>query len=208
MIAIIDYGMGNLRSVEKGFERVGFPATVTADPAVIREASHIVLPGVGAFRDCMTQLEQAGFVDPILSVIAEGRPFLGICLGLQLLFSQSEEFGLHQGLGVIPGRVVRFPDGMTEQGEKLPVPHMGWNQISITAPSPLFNGIQDGSNVYFVHSYYVVPDDPAVVAATCEYGAPFCAAIRKDNLVATQFHPEKSQEIGLAMLKNFALMKG
>jgi glutamine amidotransferase len=208
MIAIIDYGMGNLRSVQKGFERVGYPADVTSDPAVILAADKIVLPGVGAFRDCIHNLEQGGFVDPILKVISEGRPFLGICLGLQLLFSESEEFGLHKGLGVIPGRVVRFPEGMTEAGEKLPVPHMGWNQISLKKAPLLFNGVEDDSNVYFVHSYYVKPDDTSVVAATCQYGIDFCAAIQRDNVMATQFHPEKSQAIGLQMLKNFAEMKG
>lgn len=208
MIAIIDYGMGNLRSVQKGFERVGSEALVTSDPQQILQADRVVLPGVGAFRDCIRNLEQGGFVEPILKVIAEGRPFLGICLGLQLLFSESEEFGLHRGLGVIPGRVVRFPEGMSAAGEKLPVPHMGWNQISLKTPSPLFEGIADQSNVYFVHSYFVKPDDHSVVAATCDYGLEFCAAIRKDNLVATQFHPEKSQAIGLKMLKNFAEMKG
>lgn len=208
MIAIIDYGMGNLRSVQKGFERVGFASEITADPARILAAEKIVLPGVGAFRDCIHNLRQGGFVEPILQVIAEGRPFLGVCLGLQLLFSESEEFGLHKGLGVIPGRVVRFPEGMKDQREKLPVPHMGWNQITLTGATPLFEGIQDGSNVYFVHSYYVKPDDPTVVAATCNYGLEFCAAIRKDNVIATQFHPEKSQAIGLQMLKNFAEMKG
>lgn len=207
MIAIIDYGMGNLRSVQKGFERIGREAVITSNPAQVLEADRIVLPGVGAFRDCIRNLEQGGFVEPILKVIADGRPFLGICLGLQLLFSESEEFGLHKGLGVIPGRVVRFPDAMTEDNEKLPVPHMGWNQITFRQPAPLFNGIADGSNVYFVHSYYVKPDDQAVVAATCSYGLEFCAAIRKNNLVATQFHPEKSQTIGLQMLKNFTEMK-
>ena len=208
MIAIIDYGMGNLRSVQKGFERVGVATEVTSDPARLLSADKVVLPGVGAFRDCIRNLDQGGFIEPILRVIAEGRPFLGICLGLQLLFSESEEFGLHKGLGVIPGRVVRFPEGMQEAGEKLPVPHMGWNQLSLKTPSPLLHGIAEGSNVYFVHSYYVKPDDPAVVAATCTYGLEFCAAIRRDNLVATQFHPEKSQAIGLTMLKNFAEMKG
>ncbi len=208
MIAIIDYGMGNLRSVQKGFEKIGFEATVTTDPQMVLQAERIVLPGVGAFRDCIRNLEQGGFVEPILKVIADGRPFLGICLGLQLLFSESEEFGLHKGLGVVPGRVVRFPAGMSGQGGKLPVPHMGWNQIALKSSSPLFDGIVDASNVYFVHSYYVKPEDPAVVAATCTYGIEFCAAIRKGNLMATQFHPEKSQGIGLRMLKNFAEMKG
>lgn len=208
MIAIIDYGMGNLRSVQKGFEQVGFPAEITSDPAALLGADKIVLPGVGAFRDCINNLEQGGFVEPILKIIAEGRPFLGICLGLQLLFTESEEFGIHKGLGVIPGRVVRFPEGMSEQGQKLPVPHMGWNQILLRQPSPLFDSIDNGSNVYFVHSYYVKPEDSTVVAATCNYGIEFCAAIRHDNVMATQFHPEKSQGVGLKMLKNFAEMKG
>lgn len=203
MIAIIDYGMGNLRSVQKGFEKVGFEAVVTADPKVVLEADKIVLPGVGAFRDCIRNLEEGGFVEPILRVIAEGRPFLGICLGLQLLFTESEEFGLHRGLDIIPGRVVRFPEGMTENGEKLAVPHMGWNQLSIKSGSPLFAGIPDGTNVYFVHSYYVKPDDSAVVATTTDYGMEFCSSICRDNVMATQFHPEKSQEQGLNILKNF-----
>jgi len=203
MIAIIDYGMGNLRSVQKGFEKVGFDAVVTADPKVVLAADKVVLPGVGAFRDCIRNLEEGGFIEPILRVIREGRPFLGICLGLQLLFSESEEFGLHKGLDVIPGRVVRFPEGMVENGEKLAVPHMGWNQLSVRSPSPLLAGIPDGTNVYFVHSYYVIPDDPAVVATTTGYGIEFCSSIWKDNVVAAQFHPEKSQEQGLKILKNF-----
>jgi glutamine amidotransferase len=207
MIAIIDYGMGNLRSVQKGFEKVGFDAVVTADPRVLLEADKIVLPGVGAFRDCMHNLEQGGFVEPLIKVIQDGRPFLGICLGLQLLFTESEEFGLHKGLGVIPGRVVRFPDGMVENGEKLAVPHMGWNQISFNGSSPVFEGVEEGANVYFVHSYYVKPDDQSLVATTTSYGIDFCSSIRKNNIVATQFHPEKSQEIGLKILKNFGEMK-
>lgn len=208
MIAIIDYGMGNLRSVQKGFEKIGAEALVTSNPNDLLAADRVVLPGVGAFRDCIHNLEQGGFIEPIQKVIAAGKPFLGICLGLQLLFSESEEFGLHKGLDIIPGRVTRFPEGMTEAAEKLPVPHMGWNQISIKGEQPLFQGIADSSNVYFVHSYFVTPQDPAVVAATCTYGIEFCAAIRKDNVMATQFHPEKSQAIGLQMLKNFAEMKG
>jgi glutamine amidotransferase len=206
MIAIIDYGMGNLRSVQKGFEKVGFEAVVTSDPKVVLEAAKVVLPGVGAFRDCMHNLEQGGFVEPILKVIADGRPFLGICLGLQLLFTESEEFGLHKGLDVIPGRVVRFSEGMAEEGQKLAVPHMGWNQISFRTSSPLFKGIRDVSDVYFVHSYYVKPDDMSVVSTQTKYGIEFCSSIRKGNLVATQFHPEKSQATGLAMLKNFGEM--
>ncbi len=207
MIAIIDYGMGNLRSVQKGFEKVGFEAVVTSDPKAILGAERIVLPGVGAFRDCMKNLEQGGFIDPILRVINEGRPFLGICLGLQLLFSESEEFGNNRGLGLIPGRVLRFPAGMTRGGEELKVPHMGWNSLSIKQCDGLFNGIPDGTYFYFVHSYYVMPEDPSVIAATTDYGMEFCSSVRKDNIVATQFHPEKSQERGLAILRNFGEMK-
>jgi len=204
MIAIIDYGMGNLRSVQKGFEKVGFDAVVTSDPKVLFDAQRVVLPGVGAFRDCIRNLEEGGFVDPILKVISQGKPFLGICLGLQLLFTESEEFGLHKGLNVIPGRVLRFPEGMVEAGESLKVPHMGWNQIAVKREAPLFKEIADGSNVYFVHSYYVKPDDESVVSATTRYGIDFCCAIWRDNVMATQFHPEKSQDKGLTMLKNFA----
>jgi glutamine amidotransferase len=207
MIAIIDYGMGNLRSVQKGFEKVGFEAVVTADPKTVLEADRVVLPGVGAFRDCIRNLEEGGFIEPILRVVREGRPFLGICLGLQLLFTESEEFGIHQGLDIIPGRVVRFPEGMTENGEKLAVPHMGWNQLTIRQDAPLFRGIADGTNVYFVHSYYVKPTDSTVVATTTEYGIEFCSSICRDNVMATQFHPEKSQEMGLKILKNFGELR-
>jgi glutamine amidotransferase len=207
MIAIIDYGMGNLRSVQKGFEKVGFDAVVTADPRVVLEADRVVLPGVGAFPDCMRNLEQGGFVEPLLKVLQDGRPFLGICLGLQLLFTESEEFGVHKGLNVIPGRVVRFPEGMTEGEEELKVPHMGWNQVSIKRCPPALQGIEDGANFYFVHSFYVQPEDTSVVATTTGYGIEFCSSIWKDNIVATQFHPEKSQEKGLSILKNFGAMK-
>jgi glutamine amidotransferase len=204
MIAIIDYGMGNLRSVQKGFEKIGSEAIVTADPRVILQADRVVLPGVGAFRDCMHNLEQAGFVGPILKVIAEGRPFLGICVGMQLLFSDSVEFGLYNGLNVIPGHVLRFSDQMTVAGEKLKVPQMGWNQLSFKRRPPAFEGVDDDCNVYFVHSYYVSPDDSSVIATTTDYGIEFCSSVWKDNIVATQFHPEKSQAIGLQILKNFA----
>jgi len=207
MIAIIDYGMGNLRSVQKGFEKVGFEAVVTSDPKVVLEAERIVLPGVGAFPDCMRNLEQGGFVDPLLKVLQEGRPFLGICLGLQLLFTESEEFGTHKGLNVIPGRVVRFPEGMAEGDEELKVPHMGWNQLSVKRRPPAFEGISDGANFYFVHSYYVQPVDASVIATTTSYGIEFCSSIWKENIVATQFHPEKSQDKGLAILRNFGAMK-
>ena len=207
MIAIIDYGMGNLRSVQKGFEKIGHEAVVTADPQVVLQADRIVLPGVGAFRDCMHNLEQAGFVEPILKVIAEGRPFLGICVGMQLLFTDSVEFGLYSGLNVIPGHVLRFPDQMMVAGEKLKVPQMGWNQISFKRRPPAFAGVEDDSNVYFVHSYYVKPDDSSIIATTTDYGIEFCSSVWKDNVVATQFHPEKSQAIGLKILKNFAESK-
>jgi len=206
-IAIIDYGMGNLRSVQKGFEKVGFDAVVTADPKVVLQAEKVVLPGVGAFRDCMRNLEQAGFVEPILKVIREGRPFLGICVGMQLLFTDSVEFGQYEGLNVIPGHVLRFPEGMREGEEALKVPHMGWNQLAIKRRPPAFVEVADGANVYFVHSYYAKPEDERVVAATSSYGVEFCAAVWKDNIVATQFHPEKSQAVGLSILKNFGEMK-
>jgi glutamine amidotransferase len=207
MIAIIDYGMGNLRSVQKGFEKIGAEAIVTADPQVVLQADKVVLPGVGAFRDCMHNLEQAGFVEPILRVIAEGRPFLGICVGMQLLFTDSVEFGLYQGLNVIPGHVLRFPDDMTVATEALKVPQMGWNQLCFKRRPTAFAGIADGCNVYFVHSYYVKPDNDDVIATTTDYGIEFCSSVWKDNIVATQFHPEKSQDVGLRILKNFAEQK-
>jgi len=207
MIAIIDYGMGNLRSVQKGFEKIGSEAIITDDPQVVLRAERVVLPGVGAFRDCMHNLEQGGFVEPILKVIAEGRPFLGICVGMQLLFTDSVEFGLYSGLNVIPGHVLRFPDQMMVAGEKLKVPQMGWNQLCFKRRPPVFDGVDNGSNVYFVHSYYVKPDDSGVIATTTNYGIEFCSSVWMDNVVATQFHPEKSQAIGLQILKNFAELK-
>ena len=204
MIAIIDYGMGNLRSVQKGFENVGHEAIVTGDPQVVLSADKVVLPGVGAFRDCMRNLENGGFVEPILRVIAGGRPFMGICVGMQLLFSDSVEFGLYRGLDVIPGHVLRFPVDMTMGYEKLKVPQMGWNQLHFKHRPPVFEGIQDDANVYFVHSYYVKPDNEEIIATTTDYGFDFCSSVWQDNIVATQFHPEKSQDVGLRILKNFA----
>ena len=208
MIAIIDYGMGNLRSVQKGFEKIGAEAIVTADPQVVLQADKVVLPGVGAFRDCMRNLEQAGFVEPILKVIGEGRPFLGICVGMQLLFTDSIEFGLYRGLNIIPGHVLRFPEDMREGTEMLKVPQMGWNQLNFMRHPPAFEGIPDNSNVYFVHSYYAQPDNNDVIATTTDYGFEFCSSVWKDNIVATQFHPEKSQDVGLRILKNFAEING
>jgi glutamine amidotransferase len=198
MIAIIDYGMGNLRSVHKAFETAGHQAVVTRDIRVIADASHVVLPGVGAFGDCMANLERYDLIAPIRAAIQSGKPFLGICLGLQLLFTESEEFGSHKGLGVIPGRVKKF---VLDPGLK--VPHMGWNDIAILRPAPPFEGVATGSHCYFVHSYYVEPVDAAVIAAKAEYGKSFTAAVWRDNVVACQFHPEKSQRVGLQIIKNF-----
>lgn len=204
MINIIDYEMGNLRSVEKAFARLGFPARVSADPGDIRTAEKVVLPGVGAFRDCIENLRHGGFVEPLLEHISAGKPMLGICVGMQMLFDESEEFGRHKGLGLIPGKVVRFPAGMVEGGERLKVPHMGWNNIFIKQQSPLFKGIADESFVYFVHSYYCTADSQADIAASCRYGdIEFCASVWRDNIMATQFHPEKSQDVGLKIFKNF-----
>ncbi|PLY01706.1 MAG: imidazole glycerol phosphate synthase subunit HisH [Desulfuromonas sp.] len=204
MINIIDYEMGNLRSVAKAFESLGFAARVSAKAEDIRTADKVVLPGVGAFRDCVDNLRAGGFVEPLLEHIAAGKPMLGICVGMQMLFDESEEFGVHKGLGLIPGRVVRFPAGMVEGGSRLKVPHMGWNNISLKQDSPLFKGIDDGSFVYFVHSYYCAAENPADVAASCRYGdIEFCASLWRDNIMATQFHPEKSQDIGLQIFKNF-----
>ncbi len=199
MITIIDYQMGNLRSVQKGFERVGHQAEITSDPDVVRAAEKVVLPGVGAFEDAMTELRRRQLVEPICEAIDAGKPFLGICLGLQLLFDVSYEGGEHEGLKVLPGKVVRFD---LPHGYK--VPHMGWNQARICRPSPILKGIDEGTHFYYVHSYYVVPEDPAVTAIEAEYHRPFCAMISRDNLFATQFHPEKSQSKGLQLLKNFA----
>jgi glutamine amidotransferase len=204
MITIIDYEMGNLRSVEKAFEKLGFAARVSADPQDIKSAAKVVLPGVGAFRDCIHNLRQGGFVAPLLEHVAAGKPLLGICVGMQMLFDESEEFGRHQGLGLIPGKVLRFPPGMVENGERLKVPHMGWNTIRLKQSSPILADIAEGSYVYFVHSYYCAAENPADVAASCTYGEiEFCASVWHDNILATQFHPEKSQKIGLQIFKNF-----
>jgi glutamine amidotransferase len=202
MIAIIDYDMGNLRSVHKAFEAVGHPAVVTRDPRVIDQASHVVLPGVGAFGDCMDNLERYQLIEPIHRALAARKPFLGICLGLQLLFGESEEFGTHRGLNVIPGKVRRIPSA-SNLSEPLKIPHMGWNTISIQQPAPLLRGVESGSFVYFVHSFFVEPSDPAVTCTVTEYGIPFVSSIWKDNIFAAQFHPEKSQGVGLQVLKNF-----
>jgi len=199
MIQIIDYGMGNLRSVQKAFEKLGFAAQICADPAQVAAADRLVLPGVGAFRDAIHELNRLGFPDPIRDFVASGKPFLGICLGLQLLFDVSYEDGEFEGLGIVPGKVVRF-----DSQPGLKIPHMGWNALSVTKPCSLFDDIPVDSQVYFVHSYHVVPTDRSVVAATSNHGGDFVAAISRDNLFATQFHPEKSQRVGLKLLENFA----
>jgi len=205
MIAIIDYGMGNLRSVQKGFEHTGNAAMMAHDPAALADAAKLVLPGVGAFRDAIAALQARGLVEPIRAAIAAGKPFLGICLGLQLLFDRSFEDGEYQGLGVVPGDVVRFAVPSASQGPSdFKVPHMGWNQVRFRSRPPIFAGLDDGAYFYFVHSYYVVPRDPSVVATETDYPRPFCSSIWRDNLFATQFHPEKSQDAGLRVLKNFA----
>ncbi|HEV3025300.1 MAG TPA: imidazole glycerol phosphate synthase subunit HisH [Pirellulales bacterium] len=203
MIAIVDYGMGNLRSVQKGFEKVGHSATISDDPAVIARADKVVLPGVGAFPDAIGELRRRQMAGPVVAAIEAKKPFLGICLGLQLLFEVGWEGGRHEGLGVLAGEVVRF-----EVPPEYKVPHMGWNQLAILKPAPLLEGLADGTHVYFVHSYYVVPSDRSVIAAEASYPEPFTAMIWRDNLYATQFHPEKSQADGLRMLKNFAELVG
>lgn len=209
MIAIVDYGMGNLHSVKKGFERVGFPPEVTHDPDLIGQAEGLVLPGVGAFRKAMENLHARGLEKPILRYLESGRPFLGICLGLQLLFSESEEFGAERGLGFLSGKVVRFPGPDSpawKGGEVLKVPHMGWNAIRICKNTPVLAGIGEGAHFYFVHSYYPIPTDSEIVATTTEYGVPFVSSVSQGKLYACQFHPEKSQSAGLRVLENFGRM--
>jgi imidazole glycerol-phosphate synthase subunit HisH len=201
MIAIIDYGMGNLYSVEKAFAKLGAAAIITSDPQVIGTADRVVLPGVGAFGDCMRNLKQYGLVDVIRQVIAEGKPFLGICLGLQLLFAGSEEDPGVNGLGIFPGMVrkIKAPD--------LKIPHMGWNSLEIKKQSPLFDALPEKSYVYFVHSYHAVPDDPELIIAVTDYGGPVTAAIGRGNVQAVQFHPEKSSSTGMGILAGFKELK-
>ncbi len=201
MIAIIDYGMGNLRSVHKALEAVGSDAVVSSDPQTILDADSVVLPGVGAFKDCMDNLDRLGLIDVVRKSIHSGKPFLGICLGLQLLFEESIEFGTVEGLGILPGKVIRFnfPDDPA-----LKVPHMGWNTLTVNKPSPLFDSMDTHPYYYFVHSYYVVPETRDIIATTTRYGEDFVSGIEHDNIHAFQFHPEKSQKQGLAMLEKFA----
>lgn len=202
-VAVVDYGRGNLRSVQKALELVGLSATITRHPRDLAEAHAVVLPGVGAFRDCMDSLSALGLVEPLLNVLQTGKPFLGICLGLQVLFEESEEFGPAAGFGFLPGHVRRFPAEPCQRAG-LKVPHMGWNTVRLTRESALFRGIEDEAYFYFVHSYFVEPRDPATVLGITEYGISFASVVEKDRLIATQFHPEKSQKAGLTFLANFA----
>jgi len=201
MIAIIDYGLGNLESVKYALDRLGVASALTSDAAEIASAPGVILPGVGAFGRAMAKFRELGLVEASRQAAASGRPFMGICLGLQLLFSESAEHGRHEGLGLIDGKVVRFAEGLT-------VPHMGWNEVRGETPSPLLDGIDDESFFYFAHSYHVAPDDPAVVIGSTDYGGRFASAVRKGNVYGTQFHPEKSGPAGLRMLANFCRLCG
>ena len=195
--------MGNLRSVQKGFEAVGAKAIVTSDSKKILSARSVVLPGVGAFKACMDNLEKFDLIDTVKQSVQSGKPFLGICLGLQLLFSQAEEFGSVSGLGILKGKVVGFKDA-PNSGDPLKIPHMGWNNVEVKPSHPLFDSVPNQSYFYFVHSYYVVPEDRATVATTTNYGIEFVSGIHHENIHAFQFHPEKSQQLGLTVLKNFS----
>lgn len=203
LVSIVDYDMANLRSVQKGFEHVGVPAQIISTPEQIEQADRLVLPGVGAFADAVATLRGRGLVEPILRHIEKGKPFLGICLGLQMLFEVGFEDGEHRGLGILKGKCVRFD---VDRTQGLKVPHMGWNQINLRQPSPLFRGLPEDSNVYFVHGYHAVPEDESIISSTTDYGGEFVSSIRRDNLMAVQFHPEKSQAVGLHILSNFAEM--
>ncbi|MGQ9462159.1 MAG: imidazole glycerol phosphate synthase subunit HisH [Candidatus Fervidibacter sp.] len=198
LVVVVDYGVGNLRNVTKALEFLGCEAKLTSDPDEVVKAKKLVLPGVGAFGAGMENLKRLNLIEPIKDAVKRGTPLLGICLGLQLLFEESEEKGQHEGLKLVRGKVVRFPeiDGVR-------VPHMGWNSICIRKCEPLFVGVPDGSTVYFVHSYFPVPEDELVVAATTEHGVEFVSAIAVDNIFGTQFHPEKSSQVGLQILRNF-----
>ena len=199
MIVIIDYGAGNLRSVVNAITRLGHQPKITNRPDEVLNAQAVILPGVGAAADTMENLKALGLANPIRQLIAEGRPYLGVCIGLQILFTGTEEGGGHECLGVIPGRVRKLPSG-------LKIPHMGWNQLKQKVSHPVFEGIADGTNFYFVHSYYVTPDDKSLVAGETDYGIPICSVIARGNLVATQFHPEKSGKVGLKIYDNFIKM--
>lgn len=196
MIGIVDYGRGNLRSVEKALEKLGYESIIMGSPTEIKDVQGVILPGVGAFADAMDSLDKGDWIEPLREYVKTGSPFLGICLGMQLLFEIGEEHGEHNGLGLIEGRVVKFPPG-------LKVPHMGWNTLKILNPMKICDNIPDGSHFYFVHSYYAQPLNNDCIAATSDYGLEFPAVVGKDNVWGAQFHPEKSSPWGLVMLNNF-----
>ena len=196
MITVVDYKLNNLRSIENTLRRLGHDVQVTSDPAVVQKAEKLILPGVGAFRDAMNNLRSLALDETFVSRVRAGVPTLGICLGMHLIFSESEEFGLHRGLDLIPGRVRRIPEGVI-------VPHMGWNSLNLKKQDPLLTGIEPGSFVYFVHSFYVEPAASDVTLATTDHGIDFAAIVHRDNIWATQFHPEKSQKVGERLLDNF-----
>lgn len=199
MISIIDYDMGNLRSVQKAFQYLGTEAQVVRHPEEIEAAERLVLPGVGAFRDAINALQERDLIDPIHSFVKSGRPLLGICLGLQLFFDKSYEDGEFEGLGLLPGEVVRF-----KEQPGLKIPHMGWNELIIERESPLLKDLEQGDHTYFVHSYHAVPTDDSIVVASSEHGEKFISVAQRDNVYATQFHPEKSQAVGQTILRNFS----
>jgi glutamine amidotransferase len=201
MIAVIDYGAGNLRSVTNALVKLGYQPKVTREPEDVVNATAVIFPGVGAAADVMESLREAGMDEAIREAINENQPFFAICVGMQVMLSATEEGGLNECLGIIPGTVRRLPAG-------LKVPHIGWNQVRQVSAYPIFKGIPDGSNFYFVHSYYAEPEDASVVAGTTEYGVNLCSVLIKDNLIATQFHPEKSGRLGLRMYTNFLDLAG
>ncbi len=203
MIAVIDYGMGNLRSVQKALERAGGDARLVRTPSELSGAQKIVFPGVAAFGDAMDQLRGQKLVEPIVAAVRAGTPYLGFCLGLQLLFEVGTEDGEHKGLGILGGRVEKFDFGPDLTSQRLRIPHMGWNQVHWTKDCPMLRGIEQGAYAYFAHSYYPVPADSSIVVTTTDYGLNFCSSVWKDNIFATQFHPEKSQAVGLKLLENF-----
>ncbi len=205
MIAIIDYGIGNLRNVERAFQHIGAPVQLTAEPAQVGAADGVVVPGVGAFGACAIGLRRGGFENLVHEVAASGRPLLGICVGMQLLFEGSEEMGEHAGLGLLPGRVLRFPEGGLDAiGQRIKVPQIGWNQLWHAGDDPLLEGVPAGSYAYFVHSYYCAAAEPFDVIATTDYGIDYASMVRRGNVWGAQFHPEKSHAVGLQILRNFA----